>query len=635
MSSGSPAIRLTDVSKRYTVYSQPKYWLADFLGLGWWLREGRHYRSIWALRDINLEIPQGGKFALVGRNGAGKSTLLRIVSENINPTTGKVEVDGRAEALLQLGAGFNPDFTGMQNIFTALAYMGINAKDARQKVQDILDFSELDEFIDQPVRTYSSGMYLRLAFSVATVIAPRILIIDEIFGAGDMYFRSKCLARIKELASGRETTVLFATHDLEFAQRFCEDFIWLERGRIVAQGPSAEIRALYEDSVRKQQQAALRARNLRLTRQTTVALQEVGGEGVHLMGQLVMDPAEGGISGPAVSGIRLYVNGELSERIAVGDALDDDTKHYRSFVLSDPDESCWSPPRRRGERLCRIVAPTRDGARGAKFALFLSHHDAMADESGIELEVVYQDIGRVPCHLELNLGMAGLKSLLTLEHAADRQWKTVRVPIPRWAYASHGGSSQARTEGEMPGRAEAVASAPQPVPAERRFGTGQVVIERVRFLDAHGIETSLFTTGQEMSIVVQYRTRDTALVGTTMLCAVGFERLDGVVATTPISTVQDQRFPVNSRGTLRVTFEPLLLTTGGYRLSVVLFSEHDLHGYNANFTRNDQIYDMHRLAYQIAVEGTYRAEYGLFRAPVRWSSEPIHSSPESADRMGE
>jgi hypothetical protein len=194
--------------------------------------------------------------------------------------------------------------------------------------------------------------------------------------------------------------------------------------------------------------------------------------------------------------------------------------------------------------------------------------------------------------------------------------------MPRWAYAAHGESSQTLTEDEIPGRGEAMTSAPQRISPERRFGTGQVVIERVRFLDARGVETLLFTTGQEMSIVVQYRARDTALVGTTMVCAVGFERLDGVVATTPISTVQDLRFPIHSRGMLKITLDPLLLTTGEYRLSVVLLSEHDLHGYNPNFTRNDQIYDMHRLAYQIAVEGTYRTEYGLFRSPVRWSSEP-------------
>src|SRR5262249_42114846 len=227
--SSETAVRLRGVSKSYTVFAKPRYWLAEFLGLGGLLREGRHYRSFWALRDIDLEVPRGATVAIVGRNGAGKSTLLRIVSENIAPTTGTVEVHGRCEALMQLGTGFNPDFTGRECVRTALAYMGVMGSEADAKLQEVLDFSELDEFIDQPVRTYSSGMYLRLAFSVATMISPEILIIDEVLGAGDLYFQAKCLERIQRLASGPGSTVLFVSHDLDAAQRLCDTFVWIDR----------------------------------------------------------------------------------------------------------------------------------------------------------------------------------------------------------------------------------------------------------------------------------------------------------------------------------------------------------------------------------------------------------------------
>jgi lipopolysaccharide transport system ATP-binding protein len=136
------AVRLKDISKSYVVYADPKYWLADFVGFGRLLKEEKHYRSLWALRDINLEIPKGGKFALIGRNGAGKSTLLRIISENIAPTTGTVQVSGRCEALMQLGTGFTPDFTGRENVHRALAYMGFTGGRAEEKFLDIVDFSE-------------------------------------------------------------------------------------------------------------------------------------------------------------------------------------------------------------------------------------------------------------------------------------------------------------------------------------------------------------------------------------------------------------------------------------------------------------------------------------------------------------
>ncbi len=615
----SVAVRLRDVSKSYTVHAKPRYWLADFLGLGPLLREGRHYRSFWALRDINLEIPRGGRIALVGRNGAGKSTLLRIISENIAPTTGTVEVNGRCEALMQLGTGFNPEFTGRANVFSALAYMGVTGKKAEEKLQDILDFSELDEFIDQPVRTYSSGMYLRLAFTVATVIAPEILIIDEVLAAGDMYFQSKCLARIGELTSGPGTTVIFVSHDLESAQRLCNTFVWLDRGRVVAQGPSSEVRAAYEDSIRKQQEMRLRARNLRVGPGTITALECSGEDGSHLLGRFVLETADGRAAGPHVEGIRLYVRGTLAEAIRVGDAMDDNAAAYPSFLITNPAESSWGPPERRDGRLSRAVKPDESGVTGAKFALFLHHDDVTDPLYRLELEVLYQDSATVPSHVELNANLVGLKRVLSLEHAADNRWKTARVEVPRWVYAPPGSGAKSveKPAGDVRGKNSSETAR---VPPERRFGTGQVLIERARFLNARSEETFVFGTGQVLSIELGYETKDPSLVGTTMLWAVGFERADGIMAATLISTLQERVFTLGKQGRLRMTLDPLLLTRGSYRVSLVLFSELDLDGFSQPFTRSSSIYDMHRLAYEIAIEGTYNMEIGLVRHPVRWDT---------------
>jgi lipopolysaccharide transport system ATP-binding protein len=611
MSETPLAIRLHGVSKNYVVHTKPRYWLADFLGLSRLLREGRHYRSFWALRDIDLEIPRGAKIALIGRNGAGKSTLLRIISENIVPTTGEVEVNGRCEALMQLGAGFNPEFTGRECVMSALAYMGLNKKRADEKLWDILDFSELEEFIDQPVRTYSSGMYLRLAFSVATVIAPEILIIDEILAAGDMYFQSKCLARIQELTSGPGTTVLFVSHDMESAQRICDTFVWLERGRIVARGKSADIRAIYEDSVRKQQELRLRARNLRLSRRILADLESHGEEGFHLLGRLVV---EGSTPGPHIDAIRTYVRGQAGEAIAVGDAMDDNSAHYTSFVMSEGGGSSWGPSEKSGTRWTRRVSPPVGALEGARFALFI-HHDLVTDpDYHIEIAVDYQDSTRSPTHLELNAAAAGMKRILTLEHAGDGQWKTLRAAVPRWLYAPPGSTVPAPADGA--GGQTTTGS----VPSEKRFGTGQVTIGQVHFLRRDGTESFVFQTGEPLTLTVAYATHDSALVGTPLVCAVGFERIDGVMAATLISTLQEQPFALEDSGTVRLTLDPLLLTRGTYRVSVVLFSELDLHGFSPHFTRSPSLFDMHRLAYEIAVEGTYAMEIGLLRHPVRWES---------------
>jgi lipopolysaccharide transport system ATP-binding protein len=604
------AVRLRDVSKSYTVYAKPRYWLADFLGLGRFLREGRHYRSFWALRDIDLEIPRGGRIALVGRNGAGKSTLLRIISENIAPTTGTVEVHGRCEALMQLGTGFNPEFTGRANVFSALAYMGVTGKKAEEKLQDILDFSELDEFIDQPVRTYSSGMYLRLAFTVATVIAPEILIIDEVLAAGDMYFQSKCLARIGELTSGPGTTVIFVSHSLEAAERICNTFVWIDRGRIVGQGPSHEVRAAYEDSIRRQQDLRMRARNMRLSQRSLAALQAAEKDGSHLLGQLVLDASDSKAVGPHIDAIRLHVRGKLAEEIHVGDAMDDNAGPYPSFVLSDPAGSSWSPPVRRDGHLTRAVRRQGGPATGAKFALFL-HYDDFADPGyELSLEVAYQDSSRIPCQIELNAGTAGLIGVLSLQHEGDDGWKTARAVISRWIYS--GLHSQDSTVARRPA-AE--------IPATKRFGTGQVLIDRVQFLGETGEETYVLRHGRPMTIAVWYHADDPGVIGGTMVCAAGFEATDGLQVSAMISAAEDRVFVIHPAGCIRLKLWPLLLSNGTYRFSVGLFSKMDLHGLDPHFTASPFLFSLLARAHEFVVEGANPAESWIFRHPVSWEGD--------------
>jgi lipopolysaccharide transport system ATP-binding protein len=604
------AVRLEGVSKSYTVYTKPRYWLAEFLGLGRLLREGRHYRNFWALRDIDLEIPKGARVAIVGRNGAGKSTLLRIISENVAATTGMVEVHGRCEALMQLGTGFNPEFTGRECVRTALAYMGVTGGAAEEKVRDVLEFSELDEFIDQPVRTYSSGMYLRLAFSVATMIAPEILIIDEVLGAGDLYFQSKCLARIQSLASGPGTTVLFVSHDLGAAQRLCDTFVWLDRGRIVARGPAADVRAAYEDSVRRQQELRLRARNLRLSSSTASVLERSEPEGTHLVGHVLVEgPARA--AGPEVHALRVFVRGSLAEEIRVGDAMDDAAGRYPSFLITDPAESAWGEPQERDGRRFRLVRRPAEGGLGARFALFV-HDDDFSDRAyEASLEVVYRDTSRDPSHIEVHAGAAGMKWLLSLEHAGDLGWKSARTALPTWILGPSA----------TPGAPAASATGTMLVPPSKRFGTGQVRIQRLRFLTDEDRETYVFRHGCRMVVEIVYRAEDSSIVGTTMVCAVGFLGIDGLQIAANISSAEGRTFEVTPRGTIRIVFDPLLLANGTYRFSVGLFSRMDLQGYNPHFTASPFLYDLLARSHEFVMEGAHPAESWLFRHPVRWEEE--------------
>lgn len=187
------------------------------------------------LDDINLTINSGETVALIGTNGSGKSTLLKLITRIIYPNSGRITTHGKVTSLIELGAGFHPDFTGRENIFFNASIFGLNRAEINRRLKTIIDFSELEENIDAPVRTYSSGMYMRLAFSIAVNVDADILLIDEILAVGDSHFQSKCLNKIAELISEKKTIVM-VTHDLSSVLRICSRAIWLDDGKIVLDG---------------------------------------------------------------------------------------------------------------------------------------------------------------------------------------------------------------------------------------------------------------------------------------------------------------------------------------------------------------------------------------------------------------
>lgn len=201
-----------------------------------------------ALHDINLTVKKGQTIGLMGRNGSGKSTLLKLVTGIYTPTSGTIHVNGRISALLELGAGFHPDFSGRENILINGIIMGMSRREIRSRMEEIIEFSELGDFVDQPVRTYSSGMYARLAFSIATHVDPEILIIDEILAVGDEHFAHKSASKMEEFRKAGKTTLL-VTHDLETLQRRCDEAAWLDGGTIRASGVPSDVVAHYRQAV--------------------------------------------------------------------------------------------------------------------------------------------------------------------------------------------------------------------------------------------------------------------------------------------------------------------------------------------------------------------------------------------------
>ena len=224
-------IDVQGLGKAYHVYEQPRDRLKQMLSMG----RRRYYREFWALRGIDLQVRRGQTVGIIGRNGSGKSTLLQVICCTLQPSEGRVAVDGRIAALLELGAGFNPEYTGRDNVYLYGSVLGMDRPSIDAKLQQILDFAEIGEFIDLPVKTYSSGMYVRLAFSVAINVDPDILVVDEALAVGDGRFQHRCMARIRQLQQSG-VSILYVSHDTEGVKRLCDHVVVLQDGRIVNQG---------------------------------------------------------------------------------------------------------------------------------------------------------------------------------------------------------------------------------------------------------------------------------------------------------------------------------------------------------------------------------------------------------------
>lgn len=234
-------ISLRNLSKKYPIYAKPSDKLKELLSL----RRRIYHEEFWALRDVSLDIAAGSAVGIIGQNGSGKSTLLQLVAGILQPNGGVMRVDGRVSALLELGAGFNPEFTGRENVFMSGAILGLTRRQMAERFAAIADFAEIGSFIEQPVKTYSSGMFMRLAFSVAIHVDPDILLVDEALAVGDLIFQHRCLHKIHQLRR-QGKTILFVTHDMGAVAKFCDRAVLMDRGRVLEDGtPELAVQKYY------------------------------------------------------------------------------------------------------------------------------------------------------------------------------------------------------------------------------------------------------------------------------------------------------------------------------------------------------------------------------------------------------
>ena len=235
------AIRVDDVSKLYKLYDKPSDRLKESLGL----TRKKLYKEHYALHNVSGDVKGGETVGIIGPTGSGKSTILKIITGVLNPSGGHVEIDGRISALLELGAGFNMEYTGIENIYLNGTMIGFSREEIDAKMQDILDFADIGDFVHQPVKTYSSGMFVRLAFAVAINIDPEILIVDEALSVGDVFFQAKCYKKFEDFKKMGKT-ILFVSHDLGSISKYCDRVVLLNRGKKLAEGTPKEMVSMYK-----------------------------------------------------------------------------------------------------------------------------------------------------------------------------------------------------------------------------------------------------------------------------------------------------------------------------------------------------------------------------------------------------
>lgn len=377
--SAEVVIKTENLGKMYKLFESRKAKIMDVLGLAkifFWTKKS--YKEFWALRDVSLEIKRGERVGIIGHNGAGKSTLLKTLIGNHEITEGSMFINGNIQALMTLGTGFHPDFTGRENIRAALGYNNMSAEEIAAAEAEIIDFTELEDFIDQPVKNYSAGMYARLAFATATSIRPEILIIDEVLGAGDAYFAGKCVERMRSLSVESGATVLFVSHDLGSVQNMCDRCIWIDRGKLRMDGPSLDVIKAYSAQVREREEMRLKIRN---EKKAIAGKSQDVDYSVRQFFQF--SSKSGNTLDFCIKKIAFkYKNSPYAE-LYPGQPMDIDESQLASIVLGENNEN-WHSPERSGSDILRQC--TVKTAMPALFSLIVQDMWKAAD---LDLEIEY------------------------------------------------------------------------------------------------------------------------------------------------------------------------------------------------------------------------------------------------------
>ena len=600
------AIKLSNVGKMYKIFPEKIDGLLDglndSLGICRWLPFRKaNYKEFWALRGISLDLKAGSRIGIIGRNGAGKSTLLKLITGNLAATEGTVEVNGQIQALLESGAGFHPEFTGYENIKASLTYQGLTNTEIEEAIADIAYFTELGNFLQQPFKTYSTGMQARLTFATATAIKPKILIIDEILGAGDAYFFGKSQERMHQLVEESCASVLLVSHALDQITRFCEEAIWIERGKVVKRGPSFEIVDSYTAFTQILEERRLKAKNMK------ERSKKYSYDHMHLYtDSLTVNLETRGPVGEVcdVNEISLIHDGNVEEKIAVGDAQDANS-FQTAFVSLEG--SHWSKPMTNDETCWRSLKIDKEQQIATGFAVFYSYGFFSGSYS---LNVCYRCKGN-PL-LFITLSKNGVVLLPTIALPTEgKDWIDATIPISNMASENieelskgiQGDDSSRTTESSVTGGSKKNNLVRWP-------SEGSLIIDNVRMLGEGGAEKAIFQVNSlltvEMSIIAKRDGHFNLLPTATLF------RQDGVFISNFIGDILSLEMAKGQCVNCNLILDPLNLGNGYYTFSVAIYE---------NIVSEETRYDLIARGYEFQVVGNeYLHAASVFQHPSKWIS---------------
>ena len=526
------AITVSNLGKMYKLFNNRRDRILYSFGL---LPQNR-YNEFWALRNINLEINKGERIGIIGNNGAGKSTLLKTIIGNILPTEGYINVDGKIQALIELGTGFHPEFTGRENIKAALTYQGVPQKQIKGLQDEIIEFSELDEFIDRPFRTYSAGMQARLSFSVATAITPDILVVDEILGAGDAYFAGKSVERMRSITSDAGATVLFVSHDLSAVMQLCTRIIWIDRGCVLMDGDPLVVTKEYLKKVREREELRLRKRENESTTQ-----------GVKTLFRLIASNPNAKQTGK-VYNINLLFGGIKEADIHVGAPMDNDENSDNNIIVRKG-FTCWGHPKADSHGTYREIISNTGEYKHAPFQLNINPNhgeenyvieiDAELDDE-LELQIYHNKHKKYS--FVNKLMPAGIKkyiiniSSITSLYITEDKNDTINENVIRYSY-----------------------------------GNRMMTIENVSLLNEIGIDTRIFDEHGKLTVAIEYSTNGCIDKPVFVVC---IYYPDGKCASQWFADNVDLGKNVfNGSGKVVYKINDLLLGKGNYIVSVGIFTK--------------------------------------------------------------